>query len=56
MPGLEIDHISRLRTDNRFVNLRAISHKENVDNSKTSSGRNVSLKRKCHNVSNSPDF
>ncbi len=56
MCGLEIDHINRLRTDNRFINLRAISHKENVVNSKTSCRRNVSLKRKSHNVSNSPDF
>jgi hypothetical protein len=56
MRGLEIDHINRLRTDNRFVNLRATSHMDNMDNSKKNSGVNVSMKRKSHNVSNSPDF
>jgi hypothetical protein len=56
MRGLEINHINRLRTNNRFVNLRAISHMDNVDNSRRNSGRNVSMKRKSHNVLNSPDF
>ncbi len=56
MRGLEIDHINRLRTNIRFINLQAISHMDNVDNSQRNSGRNVSMKRKSHNVSNSPDF
>ncbi len=56
MRGLEIDHINHLRTDNHFVNLRAISNMDNMDNSRKNSGRNVSMKRKSNNASNSPEF
>jgi hypothetical protein len=31
--GLEIDHINRIRTDNRIKNLRAVTGKENRKNS-----------------------
>lgn len=31
--GLEIDHINRVRNDNRWNNLRLVTHKENMQNS-----------------------
>lgn len=30
--GYEIDHINRIRTDNRLENLRVVSHTENMQN------------------------
>jgi hypothetical protein len=30
--GMEIDHINRVRTDNRIINLRAVTHIENMGN------------------------
>ena len=30
--GTEIDHINRIRTDNRIINLRAVTHIENLEN------------------------
>lgn len=32
MPDGEIDHINRIRTDNRISNLRAVSRKQNCEN------------------------
>ena len=31
--GLDIDHINRIRTDNRIVNLRVVTRRENIHNS-----------------------
>lgn len=50
-PPLEIDHINRVRTDNRISNLRAVSHAENMANygtprTNTSGVRGVSWNKK----------
>jgi hypothetical protein len=34
-PDVEIDHINRIRTDNRFCNLRLASKKQNMENTTT---------------------
>lgn len=42
-PEYEIDHINRLRDDNRFINLREISHQCNIRNSKTPSNNSSGI-------------
>lgn len=32
LPDLQIDHINRIRNDNRFINLRLVTNKENQEN------------------------
>lgn len=38
-PSMEIDHINRVRHDNRFKNLRDVSHSENIRNSFRRTGK-----------------
>lgn len=40
--GYEIDHINGIRNDNRIVNLRLVSHKENMENRQRPRADNVS--------------
>ena len=41
-PGLEIDHVNRVSTDNRICNLRAVDHSRNVQNRVTPYRNNTS--------------
>lgn len=42
MPKLDIDHINRIRNDNRFCNLREISRSHNLENSVVAKSHNKS--------------
>ncbi len=41
--GITIDHINGITTDNRLVNLRAVSHKENMRNQRLHSNNRTGL-------------
>lgn len=49
-PNKQIDHINGVRSDNRFVNLREVSHSENQQNMKKSKSNTSGITGVCFDV------